>query len=83
MPKFFQNSIKIFSSKQQPYSYLYLYIIVLLYYSITMPCILDMKNIQVSPSFDMRGVAMISSALVADAVIGNVQVRYMDRWIDR
>jgi len=35
---------------------------------------------KVSPMFDIRGVAMISAALVADAIIGNVQEKTMKRF---
>ena len=35
---------------------------------------------QLSPSFDMTGVLMISLALVADAVIGNVQEKTIKQY---
>lgn len=37
----------------------------------------SLADSQVSPNFDMRGYVMISLALVADAIIGNVQEKAM------
>lgn len=34
---------------------------------------IDLFPLQLSPNFDITGVLMISLALVADAIIGNVQ----------
>lgn len=37
----------------------------------------SLADSQVSPNFDLRGYIMISLALVADAIIGNIQEKNM------
>ena len=37
-------------------------------------------NFQISPNFDVHGVFMISLALVADAIIGNVQEKTIKQY---
>lgn len=38
------------------------------------------ESVQVSPNFDPRGYIMISGALLADAVIGNIQEKNMKKY---
>ena len=40
----------------------------------------SLADSKVSPSFDMTGILMISLALVADAVIGNVQEKTIKQY---